>query len=358
MNRSKFTKNLCKLVTIQSASYNTRLMMRHIKGVVQSIGGCTISYDEYGNMYVTKGEGPYPAMVCHTDTVHDIVKEPIAACIAKGNIVAFKTISMEQVGTGGDDKVGIHITLELLKKHNNMKAAFFLDEEVGCIGSSNADFKFFDDCLFVLECDRRGDKDFVNSISGTNLYDKNFSDAIKVILQKYGRTECSGGMTDVVEIAYETDLPVANMSCGYYKPHTDEEYINIDDVINTYKLCDDIFKYINVKHPVKNKRTSWYAGYGGYNYNRWCGYDFYYDKNYNTEYEVDNADIDSMEELEESVKKTCGPQCHMFDGYCDACMMHVEEMYEFYNGPHETKSIPVETSVQDQRRTDGEANAN
>lgn len=358
MNRSKFTKNLCKLVTIQSASYNTRLMMRHIKGVVQSIGGCTISYDEYGNMYVTKGEGPYPAMVCHTDTVHDIVKEPIAACIAKGNIVAFKTISMEQVGTGGDDKVGIHITLELLKKHNNMKAAFFLDEEVGCIGSSNADFKFFDDCLFVLECDRRGDKDFVNSISGTNLYDKNFSDAIKVILQKYGRTECSGGMTDVVEIAYETDLPVANMSCGYYKPHTDEEYINIDDVINTYKLCDDIFKYINVKHPVKDKRTSWYGGYGGYNYNRWGGYDFYYDKNYNTEYEVDDTDIDSMEELEESVKKTCGPQCHMFDGYCDACMMHVEEMYEFYNGPHETKSIPVETSVQDQRRTDGEANAN
>ena len=116
--------------------------MRYIKGVVQSIGDCTITFDDYGNMYVTKGDGPYPAMVCHTDTVHDIVKEPVAACIAKGNIVAFKTLSMEQIGTGGDDKVGIHITLELLKQKTNMKAAFFLDEEVGCIGSSNANFKF------------------------------------------------------------------------------------------------------------------------------------------------------------------------------------------------------------------------
>lgn len=351
MNKAKFTKNLCKLVTIQSASYNTRLMMRHIKGVVQSIGGCAISYDKYGNMYVTKGDGPYPAMVCHTDTVHDIVKEPVAACIANGNIVAFKTLSMEQVGTGGDDKVGIHITLELLKKHNNMKAVFFLDEEVGCIGSSNADFKFFDDCLFVLECDRRGDNDFVNNISGTKLYDENFSDAISVILQKYKRVECSGGMTDVVEIAYKTNLPVANMSCGYYKPHTDEEYINIDDVINTYKLCNDIFKYINIKHEVKEKRTSWYGNYNNTIYEKYAGYDTYYNRNYDIEYEVDETELGSITEIEEAVKKTCGPQCCMYGGYCDACMMHVDEMYEFYNEPYETKSITVEKTVQNNRES-------
>lgn len=342
MNKSKFTKNLCKLVTIQSASYQTKLMMRHIRGVVQSIGGCTITFDDYGNMYVTKGDGPYPSMVCHTDTVHDIVKEPVAACIAKGNIVAFKTISMEQIGTGGDDKVGIHITLELLKQQKNMKAAFFLDEEVGCIGSSNANFKFFDDCLFVLECDRRGDNDFVNSISGTKLYEKNFSKNIKVILEKYNRKECSGGMTDVVEIAYKTDLPVANMSCGYYKPHSDEEYINIDDVINTYNLCSDIFKYVKEKHSVKTKRTSYYHGYSFAYNNRWNQYDMYYD-NYKT------SDIDDLtsKEIEESVLKTCGPQCEMHNGYCASCMMHVDEMYEFYNYEQdETESIPVEEPVQ------------
>ena len=162
-------------------------------------------------------------------------------------------------------------------------------------------------------------------------------------------------MTDVVEIAYETDLPVANMSCGYYKPHTDEEYINIDDVINTYKLCDDIFKYINVKHQVKDKRISWYSNYDGYNYNRWGSYEFTYDKNYN-KYEVDRTASDSMSEIEDAVKKTCGQQCHMYNGYCDACMTHVEEMYEFFNGPNETQSIPMETSVQDQRSTDKKTN--
>tara|TARA_R100000734_G_C3317892_1_gene111441 strand:+ start:1721 stop:2776 length:1056 start_codon:yes stop_codon:yes gene_type:complete len=341
MNRSKFTKNLCKLVTIQSASYQTKVMMRYIKGVVQSIGGCTMSFDDYGNMYVTKGSGPYPAMVCHTDTVHDIVKEPIASAVIKGNIVAFKTISMEQVGTGGDDKVGIHITLELLKERENMKAVFFLDEEVGCIGSSSCDFKFFDDCLFVLECDRRGDTDFVNSISGTELYGNDFAEAIKVILQKHNRTTCSGGMTDVLEIAYETDLPVANMSCGYYKPHSDEEYININDVISTYELCLDIFKYINIKHSYNKKRTSYFKGYNYGNYNNWGhGYDMYYD-NYEDVYDL------TSDELEESVKKTCGPKCEMRNGFCDSCMMHVDEMYEFYNDDkNEIKSTPMETPVQ------------
>ena len=61
--------------------------MKHIGNVVQSIQGCTTSTDSYGNLYVTKGDGPYKAMVCHTDTVHDIVKAK--ACLIPSLIFFF-----------------------------------------------------------------------------------------------------------------------------------------------------------------------------------------------------------------------------------------------------------------------------
>lgn len=334
MNKTKFIKNLSKLVTIQSESYNTRLMMRYINGIVQSIGGCAISYDKYGNMYVTKGTGPYPAMVCHTDTVHQIRKAKIECCRIGDNLIAVDTKEMEQVGTGGDDKVGIHITLELLKSRDSMKAAFFLDEEVGCVGSSNADFSFFNDCLFVLECDRRGATDFVNSISGIKLYDKNFADAIKPILKTYGRQEVSGGMTDVLEIAYATDLPVANMSCGYYNPHTEFEYINITDVINTYDLCRDIFSSVLEQHLVTTKRTSYYSNYGGYDFQS------YYDKYYAKGYDVEEEGYEDELPINEDIRKVCGTGCGMSDGYCHACLMTAEEMYDFFTLEDEYKNVP------------------
>ena len=84
MKRSKFVKDLCKLVSIQSESYKTARMMKHISKVVQSIPGCATNVDEYGNLYVTKGDGPYKCMVCHTDTVHDIVMGKLAKCITIG----------------------------------------------------------------------------------------------------------------------------------------------------------------------------------------------------------------------------------------------------------------------------------
>lgn len=323
MKRSKFIDDLCKLVSIQSCSYETGQMMKHISSVVQSIQGCTTSTDSYGNLYVTKGYGPYKTMVCHTDTVHDIVKAKVIPMKIKGNIIAINSKKISQIGTGGDDKCGIAITLQLLKDEPNMKAVFFLDEEVGCLGSSKLDVDFFNDCLFVLQCDRRGSNDFVNKISGTKLYDDNFSQAIKYLLDKYSRVEVGGGMTDVLEIAYVTDLPVANMSCGYYNPHTDQEYINIEDFIDTYRLCSDIFKYINDKHTVKTKRESYSYGMIG----RYSGYDW--DYNYNSHYHL-AYDEKELAEAEAKIKKLCGSGCGMYDGYCDACMTTAEDAMEYY----------------------------
>ena len=309
--------------------------MKHIGNVVRSIPGCTTSTDSYGNLYVTKGDGPYRTMVCHTDTVHDIIKAKVIPVKVKGNIIAVNSKTMCQVGTGGDDKCGIAITLGMLKEQPSMKAVFFLDEEVGCLGSEKADISFFDDCLFVLQCDRRGSDDFVNKISGCVLYDNGFADAIKYLLQKYNRHEVNGGMTDVQEIAYKTKLPVANMSCGYYNPHTDKEYINIYDIIQTYKLCSDIFKYVHEKHEVKENRErhqySMLGRYGGYGHYDWYdGYGSHTDVMFNEQ---------QLSEAETKIKAICGSGCGMYDGYCDTCMTTAEEAAEYYYDEHELEDF-------------------
>jgi ribosomal protein S27E len=170
------------------------------------------------------------------------------------------------MGVGGDDKVGVFMTLKMLEERDVFKAAFFVDEEIGCVGSRACDFDFFYNSSLVLECDRKGAYDFVNSISGTKLYSREFSEAIKPILFNYGRTEVSGGMTDVLEIAYKTKICVANMSCGYYHPHSDDEFVNIDDVFMTYNMCNDIYDKLGFDLWRVSEDRNEYDYYSGYGY--------------------------------------------------------------------------------------------
>jgi putative aminopeptidase FrvX len=214
-----------------------RFITRRIKKL-----GLQYETDTYGNIYVTKGQSDlYPTMVCHIDTVHNVNENVIVQKI-QNKLYAFDHVQMQQYGIGGDDKVGIYITLQLLEHFENFKAVFFKDEEVGCVGSRQADFTFFDDSTIVLECDRKGISDFVNNIGMVELFNKELEDDISAILNHYKRKVTTGGMTDVQQIAEHNNVMVANMSCGYYEPHSDNEYIDIEDVYNTCLLCFQIFK--------------------------------------------------------------------------------------------------------------------
>lgn len=231
---------LQKILSTQSASYETERMQATIISILDKLN-LGYTQDTYGNIYVTKGNADlYPTMVCHIDTVHDINDHVIIQRV-NDNLYAFDTKKMEQYGIGGDDKVGIYITLQCLMHFDNFKAVFFLDEEVGCIGSSHADFSFFNDSTIVLQCDRQGYEDFVNEIGNVKLFDDQLLNVIQSTLKYYGRKVTSGGLTDVKSIATKNDVQVANMSCGYYNPHSSTEFINLADVQDTLDMCIKIF---------------------------------------------------------------------------------------------------------------------
>ena len=85
------------------------------------------------NYFITKGEAEsYPTFAAHMDTVHMIHESyspvtwgDIIFCVSrKGNTV-------QQVGTGGDDKCGVYGCYELLRRLPACKVMLFSFEESG-----------------------------------------------------------------------------------------------------------------------------------------------------------------------------------------------------------------------------------
>lgn len=264
---------LVNTLSIQTTSYESTRMERYIKRFLNK-HKIQNHVDAYGNIYAVKGKADlYPTMVCHIDTVHDINMNSIVKR-HQDTLYSIDTKTFQRTGIGGDDKVGVYITLELLLAFNDFKAVFFKDEEVGCIGSGQADMSFFDDSTVVLQCDRQGYGDFVTDIYGIELTSDEFLDAINPILLAYERTPCSGGLTDVKSIATKNDVVVANVNCGYYFPHTDDEIVNVFDVELTLNFCLEVFaSTMNKRWTMKRTVTTPYKS----NKKKW---DSYYDSFY------------------------------------------------------------------------------
>lgn len=233
MNKDK----LIEVLGIQSYSGNDKLMVQYLFKELNEIKGCKFEYRDDGNIYVTKGQTDFfPCVVAHMDTVHKIVEDLTVLRVGE-KLTGFNQVTMEQTGIGGDDKVGIFIALECLKAFDHIKVVFFCDEEIGCYGSYDCDLTFFDDCGFVLQCDRNGNKDFIDNAGGVQLSGKSFKKAAAKIMRRYGYEFEHGMMTDVMALK-ENGLGIscANMSCGYYRPHSNKEYVNMDHVDNCLSM--------------------------------------------------------------------------------------------------------------------------
>lgn len=203
--------------------------------------GVTFTTDETGNIYATKGKADtYPCIAAHLDEVHEAREEGYEVLVIRDEfIIGFNNGKREFNGIGADDKNGIWVCLKCLEKFDNLKCVFFVGEEQGCIGSRQADMKFFDDCRFVLQCDRKGNSDFISNIYGNSLCSSQFiKDAS---LGEHGYKEERGMQTDVQALRERgLEISCANISCGYYYPHTPHEMTNIEDLKKCLTLVEHI----------------------------------------------------------------------------------------------------------------------
>ena len=255
------------LYRIAAPSGNEKAMLRFIEERLKAIFGVRYDIDAMGNIYVVKGNAEtYPCVVAHTDEVYyrpETGYEVIS--IHDAIVLGYNSTLGAFSGIGADDKNGIWVALKCLEKYDVLKCAFFVQEERGCVGSYRADMEFFEDCRFVLQCDRKGNSDLIVSINGMALCSKQFIKATEY--KKFGYKRATGLISDVVALKQNgLGVSCVNISCGYYEPHTDREYTVVADL---YKCLDFVQHIVETctavyAHVYKVPKRHRYAGIYGW----------------------------------------------------------------------------------------------
>lgn len=232
--------------------------------------------DDYYNIYVTKQTDEnieyFPCVVAHTDTVHQLdiinvheeqlpndqgeLKLALKGYNDKGN----------PTGIGGDDKCGVFACLELLKELPNLKVAFFVSEETGCHGSKNASKNFFDNVGYAIQFDAPGNSMVSQYCMGVQLFDSTsnfFEKCDKVLTETFNRERRyeSHPYTDVYMLKKLFDFSCINFAIGYYRYHTPNEYVVVEDVYNGIKTGKELIEslgYEKYKY-ISNSRYGRYS---------------------------------------------------------------------------------------------------
>lgn len=217
----------------------------------------TLKMENHNGFLYRKGTIPI-MLVAHMDTVH---KESPKTIIDKDG----KISSPE--GIGGDDRCGIYMITEILKKHD-CHVVFTEDEEVGGIGAMK--FTKSDICKelkgninYIIELDRKGSKDAVFYECGNNEF-------ISFVTEKYF-VEDWGTYSDICDIAPALDCSAVNISCGYYKAHTKDEYVVISEMNRNIKEVCKLIERSDLE-----KRFEWVDGFVESGWRYFDDYNDYY----------------------------------------------------------------------------------
>ena len=217
-------------------------------------------------------EGNAPIMlVAHLDTVH---KEPV-----KQIVIGDGVMSSPQ-GIGGDDRCGVWIATQVAKGTNMRPTILFCeDEELGSVGAEKfikAEYsKEIETLKFFVELDRANRNDAV-------FYDCDNPEFTEFVIDETGYKEAWGTFSDISVLAPAAGVAAVNLSCGYYKAHTVDEYVITSEMERTkYAVIKLLKKAQKEDVPqyeyIEDEYLGWYQKYNW----KWGDYDWedYYAKN-------------------------------------------------------------------------------
>ena len=209
-----------------------------------------------------------------------------------------------QTGLGMDDQGGCAIALAVIDSIPFAKAAFFVEEEIGMLGSRAADMHFFDDCAFVFSNDSPDRNRGTHYSSGVQLYsDEFFKEHLQKICADHGLTDFrSEPYTDILNVRNHRlpdgkHLECLNFGNGGYNAHMDTEYAKFSDVCAAEELlralCTKIPLDKQYSSDIREEPRSW-GGYGGSysGYGSYGGYSGYHRGGYSSWRAAQNQDDD------------------------------------------------------------------
>jgi hypothetical protein len=273
MNREKLDR-LIEVLSVPTYSGEESRMIEYLKSVLDS-KGYDYTVDGIGNIFVTKGiSESYPLFVAHTDTVHRVnenlrIKEYVhngEGHVNKEALTGFDVKTGEPSGCGGDDKCGVFLALEMLDILENVKAAFFISEEIGCVGSRRAvktNPEFFKNVGYAIQYDSPEGDSLSSTLMGKYLFEssRDFTDKVGGVIKEHGITKWANHpYTDIWPLIDEFDFCCLNLAAGYYRYHTKHEYVIVDDVQNGYELGLKLFEILGEnKYERPNKTYNSYS---------------------------------------------------------------------------------------------------
>ena len=212
--------------------------------------GVTTEIDDYGNLYVTKNTSEqryYNCVVAHLDINQKVITDDFSILVINNYIVGINNVDGKQIGLGHDDKVGVYFALQALKKFDNIKCFFPLDEEVGLLGTKASEEDFFNDVGFFLQLDRRGYYDISQFTNGHATVTYDTKKEFEKLLCKYNFHWTNTVSTDVGALIQRHFTQGVNISCGYNNEHTNDEILHVLRYDNSEKFAMELLKLTNNK---------------------------------------------------------------------------------------------------------------
>ena len=253
------------VLSIPSISGKENLIRDYIIEFAQN-NDIEFEVDSKGNVYLTKGKDRmtlgeyYPCVVSHIDTVHrshiELIEKNIRLDIVdkgNGDLIAYNPLTELQTGIGGDDKCGVFVCLSLFLELDILKGAFFVEEEIGMLGSKEADPKFFKNVGYAIQFDAPSANWITEVCSGVKIFDPEFKNKIKTVLSEGGYTKFSNDpFTDVNQLSQKFDFNCLNLGCGYYEQHRDSEYVVVDEVMKSLHMGIKLIHHLGVADYLRN----------------------------------------------------------------------------------------------------------
>lgn len=232
---------LKKVLEVQTYTKEEANMRDFIVDYADNTLGRRVFHDKtHGNVYVLSNEelDYHPCVVSHTDSVHRLKEGVVVHEHFSGLLTAHDSNGI-RTGLGGDDKSGVYICLELLKKHPEVVGAFFMGEEKFCLGSQKANVDFFSKVGWAMEYDSPEGIISTYTCNGRRLFDPSseFGRVTVSVLDSYGVTDWQDHpYTDVFMLRDKFDFCCLNLPAGYYNMHSPEEFVLVDDVSRSLSL--------------------------------------------------------------------------------------------------------------------------
>ena len=222
--------------------------------------------DHYGNVYLTKGEIEegeyYPCVSAHLDAVHRHQKlmavMGIPLTLKQRVTEKGHEIYAEETGIGADDKAGVGIALSLFDHFDQLKACFFIEEEIGCIGSMNLDKDWFHNVGYVIGWDSPERNRAAYACCGELLFSKDFFENIKEVCERNGLTNfyCEP-FTDVEIIKRQTGIMCMNIGNGGYNPHQVSEYVVLEEMDEALVLGIELIRHLGKQRYAMPSKNFW-----------------------------------------------------------------------------------------------------